>query len=210
MRLLSKELHISIITTKRAYEELDREEYIESYTGKGSFVKGINRELVKETAIYEIESLFGEIFEKAELLIMDESTSGLDPIVRNEILQIFQEYVLEENHTILLSSHITGDLERIADMFTFINQGKIVLSGNKDELLENHGMIKCKKNDLKNIDAKDMISYRQSAFGEEVLVADREKCAKKYSSMAMEQTTLEEIMIFYVNRYNRTQPKIKD
>ena len=67
MRLLSKELRISIITTKRAYEELEREGYIESYTGKGSFVKGINRDRVKERAIYEIESLFGEILEKAEL-----------------------------------------------------------------------------------------------------------------------------------------------
>ena len=67
MRLLSKELRISIITTTRAYEELEREGYIESYTGKGSFVKGINREQVKETVLYEIEALFDEILEKAEL-----------------------------------------------------------------------------------------------------------------------------------------------
>lgn len=113
---------------------------------------------------------------------------------------------MEENHTILLSSHITGDLERIADMVTFINRGKIVLSGNKDKILESHGLIKCKKDDLKKIDGKDMVSYRQSAFGVEVLVADREYCEKKYSSMVMEQTTLEEIMIFYVNR---TQPDTK-
>ena len=156
----------------------------------GSFSRGMRMKLQIAVALSH----------EAELLIMDEPTSGLDPIVRNEILQIFQEYVLEENHTILLSSHITGDLERIADMVTFINRGKIVLSGNKDEILEKHGLIKCKKDDLKNIDSKDMVSYRQSAFGVEVLVADREKCAKKYSSMVMEQTTLEEIMIFYVNR----------
>lgn len=67
MRLLAKELRISIITTKRAYEELEREGYIESYTGKGSFVKDINREMVKETAVYEIETLFDEILDKAEL-----------------------------------------------------------------------------------------------------------------------------------------------
>ena len=65
MRLLAKELRISIITTKRAYEELEREGYIESYTGKGSFVKGINHEMVKETVLYEIEELFDRIFEKA-------------------------------------------------------------------------------------------------------------------------------------------------
>lgn len=67
MRLLAKELRISIITTKRAYEELEREGYIESYTGKGSFVKAVNREMVKETVIYEIEELFDEVLNKAEL-----------------------------------------------------------------------------------------------------------------------------------------------
>lgn len=136
----------------------------------------------------------------AELLIMDEPTSGLDPIVRNEILQIFQEFVMEENHTILLSSHITGDLERIADEVVFINKGKIVLAGNKDEILENHGLMKCKKDEIEMIDKSDIISVRPSAFCTEVLVSDRQACAKKYPNMTMEQTSLEEIMIFYVNR----------
>lgn len=136
----------------------------------------------------------------AELLIMDEPTSGLDPIVRNEILQIFQEFVMEENHTILLSSHITTDLERIADEVVFINKGKIVLAGNKDEILETHGLMKCKKNDMEKIDKSDIISTRPSAFCTEVLVADRQACAKKYPKVTMEQTTLEDIMIFYVNR----------
>lgn len=67
MRLLAKELRISIITTKRAYEELEREGYIESYTGKGSFVKSINREIIKEQSVYEIEALFDEILNKAEI-----------------------------------------------------------------------------------------------------------------------------------------------
>lgn len=136
----------------------------------------------------------------AELLIMDEPTSGLDPIVRNEILQIFQEFVMEENHTILLSSHITGDLERIADEVVFINKGKIVLAGNKDEMLETHGLMKCKKGEVEMIDPDDIISTRPSAFCTEVLVADRKACAKKYPKITMEQTSLEEIMIFYVNR----------
>lgn len=135
----------------------------------------------------------------AKLLLMDEPTSGLDPIVRNEILQIFQEYVLEENHTIFLSSHITGDLERIADMVVFINRGKIVLCGNKDEILEKHGLLKCKKTELEQLDEEDIVSSRSYAYGVEVLVKDRHRCAQKYPHMMIEQTTLEEIMIFYVN-----------
>ena len=134
---------------------------------------------------------------KAKLLIMDEPTSGLDPIVRNEILQIFQEYIMEENHTILLSSHITGDLERIADMVTFINGGKIILSGNKDEILEKHGLMKCKKSEVDIIDKEDIVSVRQSSFGAEMLVKDRKYCAKKYADKVIESTTLEEIMLFY-------------
>lgn len=156
----------------------------------GSFSRGMRMKLQIAVALSH----------EAELLIMDEPTSGLDPIVRNEILQIFQEFVLEENHTILLSSHITGDLERIADMVTFIDHGKIILSGDKNELLESHGLIKCKKEEFKKIDPEDIVSYRQSAFCTEALVADRAKCARKYEGMVMEQTTLEEIMIFYVNR----------
>ena len=84
MRLLSKELRISIITTKRAYEELEREGYIESYTGKGSFVKGINRERIKETVLYEIEALFDEILEKAEL-------AGISMAELEQIMHTLQE-----------------------------------------------------------------------------------------------------------------------
>lgn len=146
----------------------------------------------------------------AELLIMDEPTSGLDPIVRSEILQIFQEFVMEENHTILLSSHITSDLERIADELIFINKGQIMLAGNKDEILENHGLMKCKKEELALLDENDVIATRPSAFCTEVLVADRDACAKKYPKIVMEQTTLEEIMIFYVNRGSVVKTDVED
>lgn len=142
----------------------------------------------------------------AELLIMDEPTSGLDPIVRNEILQIFQEFVIEENHTILLSSHITGDLERLADMVVFIDKGKIILAGDKNEILEKHGLVKCRKEDLEKLDPLDIVFARKSAFCTEVMVKDREAFKKKYSHIcenaAVEQSTLEEIMIFYTSAQN--------
>lgn len=143
----------------------------------------------------------------AKLLIMDEPTSGLDPIVRNEILQIFQEFVLEEDHTILMSSHITGDIERIADQVVFIDKGKIILADNKDDILENHGLIKCKKDELANIEETDIVSVRNGSFGVEVLVKDRHACVHKYPNLVMEQPELEDIMLFYVNAQSRNKEK---
>jgi ABC-2 type transport system ATP-binding protein len=136
----------------------------------------------------------------AKMLIMDEPTSGLDPIVRNEMINIFREFVVEEDHTILLSSHITGDLEKIADEVVFIDGGRIVLSGNKDEILEKHGIIKCKKDELSKISESLIVSFEESSFGAEVLVNDRHAAAKLYPDMLIEPALLEQIMIFYVNK----------
>lgn len=138
----------------------------------------------------------------ARLLIMDEPTSGLDPIVRNEMLQIFREFVVEEDHTILLSSHITGDLEKLADEVVFINGGRVVLSGNKDEIIEKHGLLKCKKEQLRNIRDSFIVFSEVETFGVTVLVNDRKTCEKLYPEMVIEPATLETIMLFYVNRQN--------
>ena len=140
----------------------------------------------------------------AKLLIMDEPTSGLDPIVRNEMLQIFREFVIEEDHTILLSSHITGDLEKLADEVVFMNGGKIVLAGNKDEIIEKHGLLKCKKDELKNISESLIVSYELETFGASILVNDRSACEKLYPDMVVEQASLEGIMLFYVNKSLKT------
>ncbi|MGN0597146.1 MAG: ABC transporter ATP-binding protein [Ruminiclostridium sp.] len=136
----------------------------------------------------------------AKLLIMDEATTGLDPIVRNEILDIFREYQQDEDNSILMSSHITSDLEKIADCVTFIDRGKILLSGYKDEILENHGVIKCSKAELAEIAPEDYISVRLNDFGAEAMTDNKAEIKKKYPSLAVEKTTLEEIMLFYVNR----------
>ncbi|MDD6334027.1 MAG: ABC transporter ATP-binding protein [Clostridia bacterium] len=136
----------------------------------------------------------------AKLLIMDEPTSGLDPIVRNEMLQIFREYVIEEDHTILLSSHITGDLEKLSDEVVFINGGRIVLAGNKDEILEKHGLLKCKKDELREISDELIVHTEVETFGVTVLVNDKNACAKLYPQMVIEQASLEDIMLFYVSR----------
>ena len=135
----------------------------------------------------------------AKLLIMDEPTSGLDPIVRNEMIGIFREFVLEEDHTILLSSHITGDLEKIADEVVFIDGGKIVLAGNKDEILEKHGILKCKKDEAEKVSKSLIVGTELSSFGAEIMVNDRQAASKLYPEMVLEPAQLEQIMIYYVN-----------
>ena len=136
----------------------------------------------------------------AKLLIMDEATTGLDPVVRNEILDIFLEYLQDEDNSILMSSHITSDLEKVADMVTFIDKGKILITGIKDEILDSHGVVKCSKKDLKDFEREDYISARVTDFGAEVMVSDRDKASKKFSGAVIDKTTLEEIMLFYVNQ----------
>ncbi len=155
----------------------------------GKFSKGMKMKLQIACALSH----------KAELLIMDEPTTGLDPVVRNEILDIFREYIQDENHSILMSSHITGDLEKISDSVTFIDKGRLLISGYKDDILESHGIIKCGKEDYKKISSEDIISARLSDFGAEVMVSDKAECKDKYPKLVMDNATLEEIMLFYVN-----------
>lgn len=159
----------------------------------GQFSKGMKMKLQIATALSH----------NAKLLVMDEATTGLDPVVRNEILDIFLEYLQDENHSILMSSHITTDLERVADSVTFIDRGRLLLSGYKDDILEQHGVIKCTKANYKEIDPADIVSTRLTDFGAEVMVKDKAGCRNRYSEMVLDNTTLEEIMLFYVNAGKR-------
>ena len=134
----------------------------------------------------------------AKLLLLDEPTSGLDPIVRNEILDIFLEYIEDEECSILLSSHITTDLEKIADYITFINRGKIVLSESKDDLIYNYGVLKGGKEDLRRMNKAGLIGLRENAYGFEALVADKEAAARKYPNAVIDAAGLEDIMLFVV------------
>lgn len=136
----------------------------------------------------------------AKLLIMDEATTGLDPIVRDEILHIFLEYLQDEGRSILMSSHITSDLDKIADSITFIDKGKILISGYKDEILETHGVVKCSEEDYRNIAPTSIVSARKNSYGVEAMVIDREAMQREHSELIVDPTTLEEVMLFYVNR----------
>lgn len=140
---------------------------------------------------------------EAKLLLMDEPTSGLDPVVRNEMLDIFQEFVEEEDHTILLSSHIIEDLERIADEIAFIDKGRILLADNKDVILEQHAILKGKKQDISKIRSEDMVGVKRSAYGVEILVHDALACRRRYPEFLCEPASLEDIMLYYVSRESK-------
>lgn len=132
----------------------------------------------------------------AKLLILDEATSGLDPMVREEILDIFLEFIQDEEHTILLSSHIISDIEKIADYVTFIHKGNIVFSKNKDDLIYQHGVIHCRKEEVHNIDKAFILGIRDNSYGAEVLIQNKEKFQRRYHQYKVERTSIEEIMLF--------------
>ena len=134
-----------------------------------------------------------------QILILDEPTSGLDPVVRSEILDIFRKYIEEdETRSILLSSHITTDLEHISDYIIFIEKGNIVFNMPTLELLENYGVIKCSKDDFLKIDSKDYIRYKKGKYQYEVLTEDKNNIRKKYNITTIDKPSIEEIMVFYI------------
>lgn len=135
---------------------------------------------------------------KPKLLILDEPTSGLDPIVRTEVLDLFQEFMKDENNTILISSHITTDLERIADEIILIDNGKILLQEDKDEILDNYGILKCDIKDFKNIDSKDIISYKKNTYNYEILIKDKIKLSKKYKDYIIDKISLDNLMLLMI------------
>lgn len=191
--LTPKQLNKVMKGMYRKWEEDTFYHYLERFSlppGKklGQFSKGMKMKLQIATALSR----------GAELLIMDEATAGLDPVVRSEMLSVFLEYMQDEGHSILMSSHITSDLEKIADSVTFIHAGEIILTGYKDDILATHGVIKCKKTQLEEIETEDIISTHITEYGADVMVADKELCRKKYAELVMDTTTLDEILLFYV------------
>ena len=133
-----------------------------------------------------------------KLLILDEATSGFDPVIRDDILDMLLDFVQDETHSILLSSHITSDLEKIADYIVFIHQGKVVFSKPKDELMERYGILKCGAAQFDVLDRTEIIAYRKMDYEWQVLVSDRENMRKKYSKVMIVPATIDEIMLLCV------------
>ena len=106
----------------------------------------------------------------AKLLLLDEPTSGLDPVVRDEVTDLFSEFTRDEEHAILISSHIVSDLEKLCDYIAFLHQGRLLLCEEKDRLREEYGVVRCSSAELQNIDPAAVIGKRESAYGVEAVV----------------------------------------
>jgi len=132
------------------------------------------------------------ISHKPKLLILDEATSGLDPIVRDEILDIFNDFTRDETHSVLLSSHIVSDLEKICDYIAFIHNGKLLFCEEKDKLLEEYAIIKMSKDDFEKMPKEAVKGKKVSKYGVEVLVLK----AAVSNTFSTEYTTLEDIILF--------------
>ena len=128
----------------------------------------------------------------AKLLILDEATSGLDPMARDELLDIFNDFTRDENCSILLSSHIVSDLEKICDYIAFLHRGRLVLCEEKDRLLEEYALIRLTEERLRELPEESIISRRASSYGTEALVL---RCGIP-AAIPTEHTSLEDIILF--------------
>lgn len=180
----------------RVYKSWDRNLY-RQYLNKfkiperkqiGSFSKGMKMKL----------SIICAMAHKPKLLILDEATTGLDPVVRDEMLDLFLEFIQDEECSVFFSSHITSDIQKIADYVILIHQGKIIFEEQKDNLVYNFGIVKCGKEKFSSISPDDYIIHRITNVSVECLVRDKEAIKHKYKNVIVDNATLEDIMLFYI------------
>lgn len=157
---------------------------------EGKYVKEFSRGMKMKL------SLAAALAHHPKLLILDEATAGLDPVVRDEILDEFLNFIQDEEHSILISSHITSDLEKVADYITYLHQGRVVLSEAKDVIQDNYGRLACTAQQLATIQPEDLVRVRKGSYGCEALVSDRAVFRKKYPQLMVEPISLEDIMLF--------------
>ena len=143
-------------------------------------------------------SLAAALAHRPKLLLLDEATAGLDPVVRDEILDEFLDFVSDEDHGILISSHITSDLEKAADYIAYLHGGKLLMCDEKDRLLESYGRLVCTRADLEQVDRGYLVSTRKSQYSTEALIRHRGDFQRLYPRLTVEPVTLDELMVFVV------------
>ena len=155
----------------------------------GKFSRGMKMKLMLSAAFSH----------EAKLLILDEPTSGLDPVVRDELLDCLADYISDGEKSILFSSHITSDIERIADFITLIDDGKLIYSGTKDELMDKYVILKGSVSDLADRDYDRLVGMKMRRSCFEALM-EREYLSELSDKVGFESATLEEILIFVARK----------
>ena len=131
---------------------------------------------------------------ESRLLLLDEATSGLDPVVRDEVVGMLNDFTRDENHSVLISSHIVSDLEKLCDYVAFLHKGKLLLCEEKDRLLGEYGIIHCTAEQLSAIDHKAVLHKKESAYGVEAIILRN----AVPSSMNISPVSIEELFVFMV------------
>ena len=137
---------------------------------------------------------------KPKLLILDEATSGLDPVVRGEVLDYLRDYIQDESHSVLMSSHITSDLEKVADSIAYLHKGKLLFQMDRDELLEKYGVLRCSPEQLEALDSRIKVATRKTGFTCETLVSDVATARRALPDAVIDRASIEDIMQFYTGR----------
>lgn len=181
---------------KRIFRSWDAALY-ENYLRKFSLSKGKKIKEYSKGMKMKL-SIASALAHRPRLLILDEATSGLDPVMRSEILDLFLEFIQDEKHGVLFSSHITTDLERVADYITLIHNGEVTFSRSKDDLIEQYGILKCTSSQFTRVDKADFLRFRRGTCDCEALVADRAAVKRKYPGFVVDRASLDDIMLFTV------------
>ena len=127
----------------------------------------------------------------AKLLLLDEATSGLDPVVRDEVVEMFYDFTRDENHSILISSHIVSDLEKLCDYIAFLHEGKLLLCEEKDVLLSKYGLVHCTPEQLAELDIASIMHTKVTPYGiETIVLRDKVSANLKISPISIEELFL--------------------
>ena len=135
--------------------------------------------------------------------LMDEATSGLDPVMRDEILEILQEFLEDEDHAVLMSTHITSDLDKIADHIVLLHEGRVMFQKTKEELDLNYGVLHCGKETFEALNEEDVEAYIRGEYEYRVLVNNRLELQKHIRGLAIDRASIEDIMLFYIKGERR-------
>lgn len=181
---------------KRVYRNWDMEKY-DAYLSR--FGLPADKKLKKFSKGMKMKLEFAIAFShKPRLLILDEATSGLDPVFRDEILELIREFTEEEDHTVVMSSHITSDLDKVADYIAFLHEGKLQFVKSYDELQNDYGVLHCGKDFFESLREEDIVSFKKEPYEYKVLVRNRNGILSVFPDLEMEKASMEDIMLMYV------------